>query len=487
MDDHGSSEALVAACIGSGGTFEVPSTPLPLSFSIMPTALRPPGPTRRYFGQLTLSFFRDRLGFLTRMAREHGDIARFELGSETLYLFNHPDLIRDTLVTNQRNFKKGRGLERAKMLLGEGLLTSEGEAHLRQRRMVQPAFHKQRIAGYGDVMRDYAVRRCGQWRAGMAFDLHTEMMALTLAIVGRALFAADVEHEAPDIGEALTAAFEAFNFTALLPFGDLLERLPIPSMRRFQRGRARLDETIYRMIAERRERQDDRGDLLSMLLLAQDVEGDGGGMSNQQLRDEVMTLFLAGHETTANALTWTWYLLAGHPEVEARLHAEVDALGHDPSADDLPQLPLARRIVAESMRLYPPAWIIGRRALGDFEAGGYTIPRHSIVITSPWVTHHDARWFPEPERFDPERWTPERMAERPKFSYFPFGGGTRVCVGEPFAWMEMILVLATVARRWRLGMAPSHRVEPQGILTLRPRFGMRMIATPRGPSRLPGE
>ena len=448
----------------------------------IPPRRDPPGPTRRFYGQLTFAFFNDRLGFLTRAAREFGDIARIPLGNETLYLFNHPDLIRDTLVTNQRNFRKGRGLERAKVLLGNGLLTAEGEAHLRQRRMMQPAFHKQRIAGYGDIMRDYSVRRAGAWRAGAEFDLHEEMMALTMAIVGRALFAADVEHEAPEVGEALTAAFQAFSFGAFLPFSRLLERLPLPSMRRFRRGRDRLDKTIFRMIAERRASQDDRGDLLAMLLMAQDVEGDGGGMSDQQLRDEVMTLFLAGHETTANALTWTWYLLSSHPEVEARLHAEVDALGNDPSADDLGRLPYARMVLAESMRLYPPAWIIGRRALGDFEAGGFTIPKHSIIITSPWVTHRDARWFPEPERFDPERWTPERVAERPKFSYFPFGGGTRICIGEQFAWMEGILVLATIARRWRLRVTPSHRVEPQAIITLRPKYGMQVVATPRSPS-----
>ena len=448
----------------------------------IPRHRAPPGPTRRFYGQLTFAFFRDRLGFLTRTAREFGDIARIPLGNETLYLFNHPDLIRDTLVTNQRNFKKGRGLEQARMLLGNGLLTAEGEAHLRQRRMMQPAFHKLRIAGYGDIMRDYSVRRADAWRTGAEFDLHEEMMALTMAIVGRALFAADVEHEAPEIGEALTSAFQAFSFGALLPFSHVLERLPLPAMRRFRRGRARLDETIFRMIAERRTNQDDRGDLLSMLLMAQDGEGDGGGMSNTQLRDEVITLFLAGHETTANALTWTWYLLSSHPEVEAQLHAEVDALGGDPSADDLGRLPYTRMILAESMRLYPPAWIIGRRALGDFEAGGFTIPKHSIIITSPWVTHRDGRWFPDPERFDPERWTPERIAERPKFSYFPFGGGTRICIGEQFAWMEGILVLATIARRWRLRVTPSHPVEPHAIITLRPKYGMKMVATSRSAS-----
>jgi cytochrome P450 len=380
-----------------------------------------PGPRRRFIGEFAIAMSRDPLTFLSELARQHGDVVRFPIGRETLHLLNHPDLIRDVLVTNQRNFKKGRGLERAKLLLGEGLLTSEGDAHLRQRRMMQPAFHRQRIAAYGDIMRDYSVRRASRWRNGSSFNLHAEMMALTMAIVGRTLFGADVEEEAPEVGEALAAAFEAFNFSFFLPFGELLQRLPLPSSRRFKRGRARLDATIYRIIADRRRSGTDTGDLLSMLLLARDDEGDGAAMSDLQLRDEVMTLFLAGHETTANALTWTFYLLASHPEVERRLQAEVDALPADPSAADLPQLPYTRMVLSESMRLYPPAWIVGRRALGAFDAGGHAIPTRSIVIVSPWVTQRDGRWFPDPERFDPERWRPEVAADRPKFSYFPFG------------------------------------------------------------------
>jgi cytochrome P450 len=424
---------------------------------------------------------RDPLTFLSGLARQHGDVVRFPIGRETLHLLNHPDLIRDVLVTNQRNFKKGRGLERAKLLLGEGLLTSEGEAHLRQRRMMQPAFHRQRIAAYGDIMRDYSVRRASRWRHGSRFNLHAEMMALTMAIVGRTLFGADVEEEAPEVGEALAAAFEAFNFSFFLPFGELLERLPLPSSRRFKRGRARLDATIYRIIADRRRSGTDTGDLLSMLLLARDDEGDGAAMSDLQLRDEVMTLFLAGHETTANALTWTWYLLAKHPEVERRLQAEVDALPGDPSAADLPQLPYTRMVLSESMRLYPPAWIVGRRALGAFDAGGHAIPARSIVIVSPWVTQRDGRWFPDPERFDPQRWRPEVAADRPKFSYFPFGGGTRICIGEQFAWMEGILALAAIARRWSLRLVPGHQVTLQPIITLRPKSGVMVEAESRQP------
>ncbi len=437
---------------------------------------QPPGPRRRVPALNALRMGRNPLAFLMALTEEYGDIARVPLGPETLYLFNDPDLIRDVLVTNHRNFHKGRGLERAKMLLGSGLLTSEGDFHLRQRRLAQPAFHRQRIAAYGATMASYGVTRRDRWRAGSVIDAHQEMMALTLAIVGKTLFDADVEHEAAEIGAALATTFESFNFGFFLPFGELLERLPLPATLRFRKARARLDATIYRVINERRASGADRGDLLSMLLLAQDTEGDGSGMTDLQLRDEAMTIFLAGHETTANALTWTWYLLSQHPDVEARFHAEVDAAlgGKLPTADDLPTLPYTRMVLAESMRLYPPAWILGRRALGPFEAGGFEIPARSIVLASQYVTHRDPRWFPDPDRFDPERFSPQRQAERPRFSYFPFGGGPRVCIGEQFAWMEGVILLATIAQRWRLRLLPGHPVALQPIITLRPKYGMKM-------------
>jgi cytochrome P450 len=238
---------------------------------------------------------------------------------------------------------------------------------------------------------------------------------------------------------------------------------------------------VYRLIEERRRSGADRGDLLSMLLLAQDTEGDGGRMTDLQLRDEAMTIFLAGHETTANALTWTWYLLSRHPDVEARLHAEIDSAlgGRAASVDDMSALPYTRMVLAESMRLYPPAWIVGRRAMGPFQANGYTIPARSIVLMSQYTMHHDARWFPDPERFDPERFAPDRQADRPKFAYFPFGGGPRVCIGEQFAWMEGMILLATIAQRWRLRLVPDHPVAMQPIITLRPKYGMRMTVEAR--------
>ena len=445
----------------------------------------PPGPKQRFPFAFARPLARDPLGFLGRLARDYGDVARVAMGTQPIVLLSHPDLVRDVLVTHGRNFTKGRGLERAQRLLGKGLLTSEGAFHLRQRRLAQPAFHRQRIAAYGDTMASFAARTGAGWRDGARIDIHEQMMRLTLAIVGQTLFDADVEGEAAEIGEALTIAFESF-VIAIMPFSEILEKLPLPMTRRFERARDRLDRTIYRIIAERRASGEDRGDLLSMLLLAQDVEGDGGGMSDEQLRDEAMTIFLAGHETTANALTWSWYLLSEHPEVERRMHEEVDALlggpgptARVPTTDDVARLPYVRRVLAESMRLYPPAWIIGRRAIDAYDVGQWQLRPRTIVLLSPWLMHRDPRFWPEPERFDPERWTDDAQAARPKFAYFPFGAGTRVCIGEQFAWMEGVLVLATLASRWRMRLAPDARVDLLPLITLRPKYGMPMTVETR--------
>jgi cytochrome P450 len=424
-------------------------------------------------------FLRRRLPLMVESAQRYGDIVLFKVGNERVYLFNHPDLIRDVLVTNQKNFTKSRALVRAKRVLGEGLLTSEGQFHLRQRRLVQPAFHRDRIAAYARSMVDYALRTSNAWTDGSVIDIHEQMMKLTLAIVAQTLFSADVEGEANEIGEALTTTFDAFN-VGVLPFSEIIERMPLPYMKRFYAARARLDATIYRIIEERRSSGEDKGDLLSMLLLAQDTEGDGGRMTDTQLRDEVMTLFLAGHETTANALSWTWYLLSQNPDVKARFHAEVDALGDLPlGPEDLAALPYTRMVLTESMRLYPPAWAIGRRAINDFEVNGYRIPARSMVLVCQYITHRDARFFPQPEQFDPERWRPEIAATRPKFSYFPFGGGTRICIGEQFAWMEGVLVLATIGRRWQAKYMGTTAPEVHPQITLRPKNPLEMVLSRR--------
>jgi cytochrome P450 len=434
----------------------------------------PPGPRNRLAIPGLLRFRRDPTGFLERVARRHGDVAHFRFGRRRLYLLSHPDHVRDVLVARHRNFIKSYALQRSRVLLGEGLLTSEGEFHLRQRRLSQPAFHRDRIDGYGRVMAEAAARTGERWRDGATIDMAADMARLTLAIVGRTLFDADVEDEADELGRALTDAMILFD-RLTIPFTEWLDRLPLPSNRRFFRARDRLDATIYRMIEEHR-RGDDRGDLLSMLLQARDEEGDGGRMTDQQLRDEALTLFLAGHETTANALTWTWYLLSQHPHAEERLHAELDAVlgGRAPQPEDLPRLAYARGVLAESMRLFPPAWVIGRQPREDFEIGGYRIPAGTIVMMSPWVIQRDPRFWPEPLRFDPGRWTPEAEAARHRFAYFPFGAGPRKCIGEGFAWMEGTLVLAALAQRWRARLVPGHPVERQPLITLRPRHGMRM-------------
>lgn len=414
------------------------------------------------------------------MARDYGDLAYFKVASQHLYLVNHPDLVREILVTNQANFIKSRALQRARVLLGEGLLTSEGQFHLRQRRLVQPAFHRERLAAYASVMSECAARLRDRWNAGDTVDVSSEMMRLTLAVVSRTLFNADVEAEATEIGEALTTVLKMFR-VLIMPFSEYLEKLPLPYMRRFDKARARLDRTIYGLIHERRRSGADTGDLLSMLLLAHDEEADGSGMTDRQVRDEALTLFLAGHETTANALTWTWYLLSQNPKCERRLQEEIDAVldGRIPGMSDLPQLRYTEMVFAEAMRLYPPAWAIGRMATGPFELGGIPIAAKSICIVSPYVMQRDPRWFPDPERFDPERWTPEARDARPKFSYFPFGGGARVCIGERFAWMEGVLMIAAIAQNWRLKLAEGQCVEPLPLITLRTKYGMRMAVEAR--------
>ena len=439
----------------------------------MAAALEAPGPKAFWPGRNTYSFSRDPLKFLARMAREHGDVVRFRAGPQRVFLLNHPDHVRDILVTHHERFIKGRALQRAKRLLGEGLLTSEGEFHRRQRRLAQPAFHRRRVNSYASVMAEFAAKTSARWRDGETLDVADEMMRLTLAVVGKTLFDADVESDADDVGASLTEVMGLFGYL-MLPFSELLEKLPLPPRRRFERARARLDAVIYRIIEERRRGGADRGDLLSMLLFAVDEEGDKAGMTNEQLRDETMTLFLAGHETTANLLTWAWHLLAQNPEAESALHAELDSVlggGRLPTAEDVPALRYTEMVLAETMRLYPPAWAIGRLAIEDHEVGGYRIPKGSLVLASQFLLHRDARFFPDPERFDPERFAPEAKDARPQFAYFPFGGGVRRCIGEGFAWMEATLMLATLARRWALRPAPGHAVEMQPRITLRPGKG----------------
>lgn len=446
----------------------------------MTAAKHPPGPKRRIPLAGLLAYRRGPLPFLQSLAQQHGDISYFKLGPQEAFFLNHPDLIKDVLVTNSQNFMKGLALQRAKRLLGTGLLTSEGEFHRRQRRLAQPAFHKSRVASYAAVMTDYGAQMRAGWRDGQTLNIADEMMSLTLAIVGKTLFDADVVSDSKDVGEAMNVTMDLFN-TITVPFFNLLQKLPLPQVRRFDNAKAKLDAIIYRLIEERRASGIDRGDLLSMLLLAQDEEGDGGHMTNEQLRDEALTIFLAGHETTANALTWTWYLLSQNPEAEAKLHTELDAVlgSRLPEFADVARLRYTEMVFAESMRLYPPAWAIGRMSLVDCEIGGYFVPKRSLVLMSQYVMHRDERYFPDPSRFDPDRWTEVARSSRPQFSYFPFGGGPRRCIGESFAWMEGVLLLATVAQQWQMRLAPNQVVALRPVITLRPKHGMKMVLTKR--------
>ncbi len=420
----------------------------------------------------------DRLEFLTAQSKL-GDISHFRAGPFTVYLINHPDLIRDVLVVNAAKFKKGRALQRSKTLLGEGLLTSEKEFHLRQRRMIQPAFHRQRIADYARSMTHFADIAADGWQDGKTIDVDQEMMRLTLRIVAKTLFDTDVTNDAENVGKALTTLVEMFNLL-LLPYSEFLEKLPLPHTRRLKKARQTLDAVIYRMIDERRASGEDKGDLLSMLLAARD-EDDGGQMTDEQVRDEALTLFLAGHETTAVALTWTFYLLSQNPEAEAKLHAELDTVLSSPrsvrvpTVDDLPHLKYTEAVIAESMRQFPPAWAVGREATEDHELNGFTIKKGSTVLMSTYVLQRDERFWPDAEKFIPERWEEQSVKEAGnRFIYFPFAAGIRRCIGESFAWTEAILVLAAIARKWKLRLDPNQKIAAKPLITLRPKFGMKM-------------
>lgn len=426
-------------------------------------------------------FMASPIGFLSRRHATQGDVAGFRLGKLPFFLVNHPELIKDVLVTQGGNFTRGRALSRAKPVLGEGLLTSEGDFHKRQRRLVQPAFHRQRFAAYGETMAAEAARFAGHWRDGQTVAMDQEMAHLTLAVVGQTLFGADVGADAGDVHDALVDILDAARLIRLPIRLETLQKLPLPAIKRFTAARDRLDAIVYRLIAERRAGGEDRGDLLSMLLAAEDDEGDGAGMSDQQVRDEAMTLFLAGHETMANALTWVWYLLAQNPEAEGALHAELDSVlaGRAPSAADMPALPYTRAMLAESMRLYPPVWVIGRRAIAACTVGDTPIPAGAYVLLSQYLMHRDPRFWDDPTAFRPARWLETSAGDRPKYAYFPFGGGGRTCIGEHFAWMEGMLTVATLAQRWRPRLAPGHREGLSPMIVLRPKHGMPMVLEAR--------
>ena len=434
----------------------------------------PPGPKGGFFSAAAKALRRDQLGFYEACAREHGDVVGLRAGPYRIRLIYHPDAIEEMLVTRARDFVKTPGVRRSlRPLLGEGLLLSEGDVWLRQRRLAQPAFHRQRVAGYGAVMTDFAERHVAGWPDGAVVELHGEMMAVTQAIVGKTLFDADVSgdaHEAAGAAKVLAEDFGARIARFTLPLW-----VPTPANLKARRAIRRLDAIVGRIIAERRAGGEDRGDLLSMLVAAQDAD-DGTRMTPRQLRDEVMTLFLAGHETTAVTLSWAWYLLAQHPEATARLEAELQEVlgGRAPGIADLPRLAYTAGVVSESLRLFPPAYALGRQALVASELGGLPVARGEIVLAPAWVIHRDRRWFDKPNEFLPERWDGDLAKRLPRFAYFPFGGGPRQCIGSAFALMEATLILAAVAQRVRLTLVPGQRITPTPYVTLRPEPGIRM-------------
>ena len=413
------------------------------------------------------------------LVEQYGDAAHYRVGPKRIIFINDPEYIREILIVQNGNFIKERTQQRSKLLLGEGMITADGQAHRKQRQVAQPAFHRQQLPKYAEAIVRRAAAARETWIAGETRDVYQDMMRLTLGTVGETLFSTELGLEVDDLNAGVAEIMDVYHAMVLLPGVKYLMQVPFTRLNKFVKARDRLDATVLRMIAEHRNRgvRADSVDLLDLMLSAQQQMG----WSERDLRDQVVSVFLAGYETMAIALTWTWYLLSQNAAERQKMYAEVDEVlgGKLPTYDDLPRLRYTEMVLAESMRIYPPAWAMGRLALEDFELGPYRLPAGTTVLMSQFVTHRDGRYFPEPLRFDPERHTPEAKARRPRFSYFPFGMGPRQCIGEAFAWMEGVLVLATFAQRWKMRLVEGHPVEPEPLFTLRPKYGMRMeIAAP---------
>jgi cytochrome P450 len=426
-----------------------------------------------------LKFRKDPLGYIGDAGRRSVDIRCLQFGLRNVFQVNHPDLIRDVLVTHDWNFEKGRGLKASKPILGNGLLTSEGELHRRQRRLVQPTFHSARLAGYATTMVECASEIRRAWTDGETYAIDQQMMRLTLQIVGKTLFSADLQKDAEGIGESLKRALGLFRSLAS-PLTQLLAPLRKWAQRRVAQSRREIEVVLKKIIDEHRAHPERYDDMLSMLMSSQD-ENAAGYMSDELLLDESLTLFLAGHETTANALTWTWYMLAEHPEEAALLYAELDAVlaGRLPTLEDMPKLEVTGRIFREVLRLYPPAWVIARTAVTNYKLGDVEVPAGAMLFMSPYATQRDARFWDAPEAFRPSRWSGDANG-RPKFAFFPFGAGTRNCIGENFAMMEGVLVIATLAQQWRFTLVPGQVVEAWPQLTLRSRYPIHFETERRG-------
>jgi cytochrome P450 len=425
---------------------------------------------------------------MTESARRYGDLVHYTVFGRHIFQLNHPELVEDFLLRDASKHHRGIVMQRAKIVLGEGLLTSEEPLHMRQRRLAQPAFLRQRIAAYGEVIGQNAARISESWKSGSVQDVHEDMLELALRIVGKCLFDLDVQsHEEVKKVSSAVDAFMGFLPLAILPFSEQIQRLPLPAMRRIRKGQADLDAIIYGMIRERRRLPGDRGDLLSMLLEAVDVEDSSGRMSDRQVHDECLTIMLAGHETTANALSFALWLIAKHPEVQTRLWHEARVVLGDrvPTADDYARLPYATQVFSETMRLYPPVWVIARTCIEPYEIAGYAIAKGAVLIASQFVVHRDSRFYPDPLRFDPERFAVDKKEgarSRPRFAFFPFAAGSRQCIGEGLAWMEGVLSLATIVRDWRLSLPEGSATEIalNPAISLRPKRGVPLLVERRG-------
>lgn len=439
-----------------------------------------PGPRDRL---ATLrSFRRDVLGFFLELQRDYGELVEFKiLGRRTpFYLVTRPELIQRILVADNKYFRKGQSMQEARRILGDGLLSSEGDIHHRQRRLIQPRFSSGHLADYVQKMTPVIEQADREWRDGDERDMHLEMYKLTLNVIGRTLFTTDVDELSADMNDAISNGMRMVS-RLTLPYSNIWEHLPLPALREMHRSTDYLKRTIAEMVDRRRHEDDPPDDLLTMLLRAR---RDGAeGLTDQLIEDETMTLFLAGHETTAAWFAWILYLLHQHPDVEERLVAELDSVlgGRPPTIEDVQErLPYLEMVLSETLRLYPSVWMVVRRPYGEYDLDGHLIGSNSVVLMPPWVVHRDARWYPDPSRFDPERWTLEERAKRPRYSFFPFGGGPRLCVGEGFAWYETRIGVALLLQRWKFRLCEDQAIEPAPLLSLRPRTGMRMRLEARG-------
>ncbi len=426
-----------------------------------------------------LDLRKDSLGFIKKVQKEFGDIAHFKAGKYRIYLVSHPDYAQRVFQDHYKNYgKQTKAWRKFRDFLGNGLLSNEGEFWKRQRRISQPAFHRDKIASFAAQMVQDTEELLKKWETAYQknepIDISSEMMHVTLQIMGETLLSANLSGDAEKVREAMTTTLRITN-ERLRSFIEVPLSIPTPKNRRFLKARQTLDDIVYKIIEDRQNKKNQYQDLLSMLMNTVDEETDER-MNKKQLRDEVMTIFLAGHETTANALSWTFYLLSQKPEAEERLSSEIHSVlnGRAPTLADIPQLAYTERVVKESMRLCPPVPIIGRSVTEDDEMGGYFIPKNSVVLTTPYLTHRHPDFWENPEKFDPDRFLSERFSKLPKYAYFPFGGGPRLCIGNNFAMMEAVLILATIAQRYQLKLIPDQKIEVEVAITLRPKYGIKM-------------